>query len=170
MSPARLVVVGDLLLDREIVGSTTRLCPDAPAPVIDVERVDEGPGGAGLAAVLGSSADVAVTLIAPVADDPRGERARAGLHAAGVDVVALGHEGATRTKCRIRIGDQVVARLDGKHLNRDVPSLAGTIPTCEALALDVFRRLLPRLPGNVTLERVRIMEDPTLYADCTGLD
>ena len=66
--------------------------------------------------------------------------------------------------------DEVVARLDGKHLNRDVPSLAGTIPTCEALALDVFRRLLPRLPGNVTLERVRIMEDPTLYADCTGLD
>jgi 6-pyruvoyltetrahydropterin/6-carboxytetrahydropterin synthase len=66
--------------------------------------------------------------------------------------------------------EEVVARLDGKHLNRDVPSLGGTIPTCEALALDVFRRLLPRLPRDVTLERVRIMEDPTLYADCTGLD
>jgi 6-pyruvoyltetrahydropterin/6-carboxytetrahydropterin synthase len=66
--------------------------------------------------------------------------------------------------------EEVVARLDGKHLNRDVPSLAGTIPTCEALALDVFRRLLARLPRGVTLERVRIMEDPTLYADCTGLD
>jgi 6-pyruvoyltetrahydropterin/6-carboxytetrahydropterin synthase len=66
--------------------------------------------------------------------------------------------------------EEVVARLDGKHLNRDVPSLAGTIPTCEALALDVFRHLRPRLPRDVTLERVRIMEDPTLYADCTGLD
>jgi 6-pyruvoyltetrahydropterin/6-carboxytetrahydropterin synthase len=66
--------------------------------------------------------------------------------------------------------EEVVARLDGKHLNRDVPSLAGTIPTCEAIAVDVFRRLLPRLPRDVTLERVRIMEDPTLYADCTGLD
>jgi 6-pyruvoyltetrahydropterin/6-carboxytetrahydropterin synthase len=66
--------------------------------------------------------------------------------------------------------EEVVARLDGKHLNRDVPSLAGTIPTCEAVAVDVFRRLLPRLPRDVTLERVRIMEDPTLYADCTGLD
>ena len=65
--------------------------------------------------------------------------------------------------------EEVIARLDGKHLNRDVPSLAGTIPTCEAVAVDVFRRLLPRLPRDVTLERVRIMEDPTLYADCTGL-
>ena len=66
--------------------------------------------------------------------------------------------------------EEVVARLDGKHLNQDVPSLAGTVPTCEAIALDVFRRLLPRLPAGVTLARVRIMEDPTLYADCTGLD
>src|SRR5262245_5900769 len=66
--------------------------------------------------------------------------------------------------------EEVVARLDGKHLNLDVPSLVGTVPTCEAIALDVFRRLLPRLPREVTLERVRIMEDPTLYADCTGLD
>lgn len=66
--------------------------------------------------------------------------------------------------------EEVVTRLDGKHLNRDVPSLEGTVPTCEALALDLFRRLLPRLPEGVTLQRVRIMEDPTLYADCTGID
>jgi 6-pyruvoyltetrahydropterin/6-carboxytetrahydropterin synthase len=66
--------------------------------------------------------------------------------------------------------EEVVARLDGKHLNQDVPGLEGTVPTCEAIALDVFRRLAPRLPAGVTLERVRIMEDPTLYADCTGLD
>jgi 6-pyruvoyltetrahydropterin/6-carboxytetrahydropterin synthase len=65
---------------------------------------------------------------------------------------------------------EVVARLDGKDLNQDVPGLADTVPTCEAIALDVFRRLLPRLPRGVTLERVRILEDPTLYADCTGLD
>ena len=66
--------------------------------------------------------------------------------------------------------EEVVARLDGRDLNQEVPGLEGTIPTCEAIAVDVFRRLLPRLPRGVTLERVRIMEDPTLYADCTGLD
>jgi 6-pyruvoyltetrahydropterin/6-carboxytetrahydropterin synthase len=66
--------------------------------------------------------------------------------------------------------EEVVARLDGKHLNQDVPGLSGTIPTCEALAVEVFRRVASRLPREVRLERVRIMEDPTLYADCTGLD
>jgi 6-pyruvoyltetrahydropterin/6-carboxytetrahydropterin synthase len=67
--------------------------------------------------------------------------------------------------------EEVVARLDGKHLNEDVPELAydRMLPTCEAIAIDVYRRIASRLPQGVTLERVRIMEDPTLYADCTGL-
>ncbi len=67
--------------------------------------------------------------------------------------------------------EEVVARLDGKHLNEDVPGLGydRMLPTCEAIAIDVYRRIASRLPRGVTLERVRIMEDPTLYADCTGL-
>ena len=67
--------------------------------------------------------------------------------------------------------EEVVARLDGKHLNEDVPGLAygQMLPTCEAIAMDVYRRIAPRLSPGVILERVRIMEDPSLYADCTGL-
>jgi len=67
--------------------------------------------------------------------------------------------------------DEVVGRLDGKHLNQDVPGLGygEMLPTCEAIAIDLYRRIVARLPSGVALERVRIMEDPTLYADCTGL-
>jgi 6-pyruvoyltetrahydropterin/6-carboxytetrahydropterin synthase len=67
--------------------------------------------------------------------------------------------------------DEVVAPFDGKHLNLDVPAFAygRTLPTCEAIALHVFPRVAARLPAGVALERVRILEDPTLYADCTGL-
>lgn len=67
--------------------------------------------------------------------------------------------------------EEVVARLDGKHLNEDVPGLAygRMLPTCEAIAVDVYPRIAARLPRGVTLERVRVMEDPTLHADCTGL-
>jgi len=67
--------------------------------------------------------------------------------------------------------EEVVSRLDGKHLNEDVPGLGygQMLPTCEAVAMDIYRRIASRLPQGVTLERVRVMEDPTLYADCTGL-
>jgi len=66
------------------------------------------------------------------------------------------------------LADEVVARYDGRHLNHDVPELAGILPTCEALARDVFRRLAPRLPEGVRLIRVAIAEDATLSADCSG--
>ena len=67
--------------------------------------------------------------------------------------------------------DEVVAPFNGGHLNLDVPEFAygRTLPTCEAIAAHVFPRVAARLPAGVVLERVRILEDPTLYADCTGL-
>jgi 6-pyruvoyltetrahydropterin/6-carboxytetrahydropterin synthase len=68
--------------------------------------------------------------------------------------------------------EEVVAPFAGKHLNLDVPAFADgkTLPTCEAVAAYVFRRIAPRLPVGLVLERVRIMEDPTLYAEFTGAD
>ena len=67
--------------------------------------------------------------------------------------------------------DEVVGPFEGKHLNLDVPAFAygRMLPTCEAIAGYVYPRISARLPAGVELERVRIMEDSTLYADCTGL-
>jgi 6-pyruvoyltetrahydropterin/6-carboxytetrahydropterin synthase len=67
--------------------------------------------------------------------------------------------------------DEVLTPFAGQHFNLDVPAFAygKTLPTCEAIAAYVFRRLAARLPAHLVLERVRIMEDPTLYADCTGV-
>jgi 6-pyruvoyltetrahydropterin/6-carboxytetrahydropterin synthase len=69
------------------------------------------------------------------------------------------------------LGEEVLQPLAGKHLNEDIAVFAygQTLPTCEAIAAYLFRRIAARLPTNVQLERVRVMEDPTLYADCTGL-
>jgi len=68
--------------------------------------------------------------------------------------------------------EEVLTPFAGKHFNLDVPAFASgrPLPTCEAIAAYVFRRLAARLPNGVALERVRIAEDPTLYADCTGID
>lgn len=58
----------------------------------------------------------------------------------------------------------------GKPVNLDLPTFAyrQTLPTCEAIAAYLFPRIAARLPAGVVLERVRIEEDPTLYADRTG--
>jgi len=68
------------------------------------------------------------------------------------------------------IGEEVLARYGGKQLERDLPEFAQgkILPTCEAIAAQIFLRIAARLPQGVTLERVRVAEDDTLHADCTG--
>lgn len=66
--------------------------------------------------------------------------------------------------------DEITAPFEGRNLNQDVPELAaGVLPTCESLAAVVYRRVAGRLPTGVRLARVRVAEDATLHADCTGL-
>jgi 6-pyruvoyltetrahydropterin/6-carboxytetrahydropterin synthase len=67
---------------------------------------------------------------------------------------------------------EVTERLDGKHLNLDLPEFAygRALATCEAIARDIFQRVAARLPPGITLERVRVAEDATLHADCSDDD
>jgi 6-pyruvoyltetrahydropterin/6-carboxytetrahydropterin synthase len=68
------------------------------------------------------------------------------------------------------LAEEVVAPFDGRHINRDVPEFAygRALPSCEALARHLFSRIAGRLPATVSLVRVRIAEDASLHADCTG--
>ncbi|SEP21639.1 D-glycero-beta-D-manno-heptose 1-phosphate adenylyltransferase [Trujillonella endophytica] len=107
-----LVVVGDALLDVDLVGTASRLTPDAPVPVVeDVER-RERPGGAALAAVIAAaSTSRPVVLVTPMADDDGATRLRA-LLAGRVRLVEIPATGGTAVKRRVRVGDHSVVRID----------------------------------------------------------
>ncbi len=109
---AAVVVVGDALLDRDLVGTAGRLAPDAPVPVIDDPVDHSRPGGAGLAAALAAADGGPVTLVTALGADEAGGRVRALLEDAGVVVIDLGLDGATPQKVRVRAGTQSLARLD----------------------------------------------------------
>ncbi|QAY71168.1 PfkB family carbohydrate kinase [Xylanimonas protaetiae] len=111
MSRTRIVVVGDVLLDRDVEGTVDRVTPDAPAPVLDVTGVHASPGGAGLAALLAAGDGADVTLVAPIANDPDGRLLTEQVEVAA-QVVPLGHAGRTRTKMRVRSGGHTLVRLD----------------------------------------------------------
>ena len=65
---------------------------------------------------------------------------------------------------------EVVDRMDHRHLNYEVPELAGQIPTCENIAAVIWRLLEPKITTG-KLDRVRLYESPDLFADCTaGVD
>src|SRR6185437_13145559 len=115
MSAGPLVIVGDALLDRDVQGHAGRLCPDAPAPVVEAPPGRERPGGAALAALLaaryGDPDAAGVVLIAPLGTDPASLAVR-GLLPAPVRVVPLPLTGALQEKTRIAAGGSTLVRLD----------------------------------------------------------
>lgn len=64
---------------------------------------------------------------------------------------------------------EVVLPFSGSDLNTTLPEVAAgrVLPTCEAMAAAIWRRVTPHLPDGVTLVRVTVAEDDSLEAECT---
>jgi D-beta-D-heptose 7-phosphate kinase / D-beta-D-heptose 1-phosphate adenosyltransferase len=107
-----LVVIGDALLDRDVNGTASRLCPDAPAPVLDDLREIRRPGGAALAALLAARDGSQVVLITPIGNDPASAIVRVLLEP-HVTVVPMPLDGPLPDKARYRAGGQTLLRADG---------------------------------------------------------
>ncbi len=65
---------------------------------------------------------------------------------------------------------EVVAPLDGRNVNRDVPAFADGewVPTGEALAVYLWDRIKSQLPSGVTLHTIRVQEGPHIYSEYRG--
>jgi 6-pyruvoyltetrahydropterin/6-carboxytetrahydropterin synthase len=63
------------------------------------------------------------------------------------------------------LDQEVTQRMDHRHLNFEVPELAGKIPTCEEIAKVIWNLLEPKIRHG-RLERVRLYESPDLFVDC----
>lgn len=107
-----MVVLGDVLLDRDLSGRVTRLSPDAPVPVVGELEERSRPGGAGLAAVLARGDGRDVVLVTALATDAAGAELAALLARGGVEVVNIGLAGTTPEKVRVRSDGRTLLRLD----------------------------------------------------------
>jgi 6-pyruvoyltetrahydropterin/6-carboxytetrahydropterin synthase len=65
------------------------------------------------------------------------------------------------------VGERVVARLDERLLNRDVPYFGRAVPTAENIARWIWDQLAPALPAGM-LRRVRLVETPNNSVEYAG--
>ncbi|WP_439691527.1 PfkB family carbohydrate kinase [Curtobacterium sp. SP.BCo] len=106
----RIAVVGDTLLDVDVTGTSDRLSPDAPVPVVDVRTDHRRAGGAGLVATMLTRDGHDVTLITVLGDDRPADEIRALLP--GVTVVGGPSGVPTPVKTRVRVADHALVRID----------------------------------------------------------
>jgi D-beta-D-heptose 7-phosphate kinase/D-beta-D-heptose 1-phosphate adenosyltransferase len=123
-----LVVIGDALLDVDLVGTAERLAPDAPVPVLDDLVEQSSPGGAGLAATMAARDGHEVVLVTALGDDEAGERVERLLQS-GVKVMRLPYDGPTPVRQRVRAGGQSLVRLDSGNRAGTVGPLSRGVRT-----------------------------------------
>lgn len=114
---ARVVVIGDAMLDRYVAGAVDRISPEAPIPVLRVRQDRSVAGGAANAAMNIAALGVQTTLVAAWADDEAGRELERLLSGTGV-VTSPIRRGAAATieKLRVVAGMQQIVRVDREDL------------------------------------------------------
>lgn len=103
LSHLRFVVVGDVMLDRYLYGRVQRISPEAPVPILELEREENRLGGAANVALNLRSLDCQVSLVGLLGEDSYGERLRSEAQKAGIDTFGLLTDSARPTTTKIRL-------------------------------------------------------------------
>ena len=115
-SKTHVVVAGDVMLDRYLFGSTGRISPEAPVPVVHVRETDNRPGGAANVAVNLASLGVSTCLLGVVGEDMAGESLESILGQRGIVCkFARAKDRPTITKTRVQSRGQQLIRLDEEN-------------------------------------------------------
>ena len=133
-----VLVVGDVMLDEFIFGQVSRISPEAPVPVVEVQRRAFVPGGAANTAANVAALGASPSLAGLVGADANADHVRDLLRTLGVNVDTIVADPArpTTTKTRILAGTQQVVRID-----QEKPSPMNS--EVEAALLDAVRLALP---------------------------
>ncbi len=112
-SATRVVVAGDVMLDRYLFGSTGRISPEAPVPVVHVHETDDRPGGAANVAVNLAALGAATSLVGVVGRDAAAASLANIMNERGIDCsFAEADDRPTITKTRVQSRGQQLIRLD----------------------------------------------------------
>jgi rfaE bifunctional protein kinase chain/domain len=110
---ARLLVVGDVMLDRYWFGEVSRISPEAPVPVVKVDRVEARLGGAANVARNVAVLRAGVELLSVIGDDEAGATLEALLRDEGIPAALHRDAGITTTvKLRVIGRQQQLLRID----------------------------------------------------------
>jgi len=149
----RVLLVGDLILDRYVYGDAERISPEAPVPVLSKKSDEERVGGAGSVAANLRELNIDVFCCGTVGLDDAGHRVRARLAALGVGTrgIIATHDRSTTTKTRfiglaqhrhrqqlMRVDDEDTRALAGPDAGRLEELVLAAIPAVAAVCLEDY--------------------------------
>lgn len=157
----RVLVVGDVMLDRYWFGEVSRISPEAPVPVVKVERVEERLGGAANVARNVAALGAKVALLSVVGDDEAGQALTRLLAAEGIEnSLHQDSDFTTTIKLRVIGRQQQLLRVDFENwpthevLNAKLEDFKARLADCDVLLLsDYGKGGLTHITEMITLAR-----------------
>lgn len=120
-----VLVIGDVMLDHYIWGDALRISPEAPVPVVDVDRDTYSAGGAANVALNAAALGSKATIAGFFGRDDAGTRLKGILKNRNIETIATPGRGSTILKTRVVVRRQQLCRLDrespqhGYHVDPD---------------------------------------------------
>ncbi len=172
----RLLVLGDLMLDHYLWGRCERISPEAPVPVVEVQKETSSLGGAGNVAANLTALGAEPVLVGLVGEDARAQQLFEAFSARGVDTGAIVRDATRPTTMKTRIiahSQQVVradwesrADVEGAALDALLAVLDRELPLCHGLVVSdygkgvVTRAVLEKAIGLARARRLPVSVDP----------
>ena len=120
LDAVRILVVGDIMLDRYWFGDVSRISPEAPVPIVRIERREERLGGAANVARNAAALGATTGLLGVVGDDEAGTQVGALLHDSGIrDYLKRDAAISTIIKLRVIGRQQQMLRIDFEEAPSD---------------------------------------------------
>ena len=171
LARARVLVVGDAMLDRYWFGAVDRISPEAPVPVVRVNREEERLGGAANVALNVKTLGAQATLLTVVGDDEPARKLRELLELQGVSTL-LGQDPKLYTIVKLRVigRSQQLIRIDFENqpdhevLETMLADYERALPEHDAVLFsDYGKGGLTHIPRMIELARARglpVLIDP----------
>ncbi len=144
-SMARILVVGDVMLDRYWFGEVSRISPEAPVPVVKVERSEERPGGAANVARNCAALGAKVSLLSVVGADEAGRSLARLMDGEGIETsLHADAELSTTIKLRVIGRQQQLLRIDFENspahevLRAKLADFERQLPRCDLVILSDY--------------------------------
>lgn len=169
-------MVGDVMLDRYLMGDVERISPEAPVPVLSVDQEHSTPGGAANVAANVSAMGAEALLVGVIGDDEAGAALREAVTSFEVatDGLLTVPGRPTTTKTRIVARGQQVVRLDrevdnplaGRHRDAVMEAAHRAVTQAEVLLLEDYDKgvldpgLIADLIGMARQRGIAVIADP----------
>ncbi len=180
LGPAKVLVIGDLMLDTYTIGKAHRISPEAPVAVIRVQREEQRPGGSGNVALNLISLGAEVIIVGRVGQDSAAAMLRHVLEQEGVACRGIFAQAGFQTpiKNRIIADNQQIVRVDHEQFTplpemleqQIIEALPAMLEGVKAVAIsDYGKGFLSRPLLEALIELAKARGIPTLV-DPKGVD